>query len=67
MPRKPKAKSVDLAASPADLLEQFGRAPTTAEAINAATRAFKKTPIKCWAARYAIIWATSYARQSQVP
>ncbi len=35
MPRKPKAKLVDLLAIPAELLQQFGNSPITAEAINA--------------------------------
>ncbi|QTD89422.1 IS256 family transposase [Burkholderia anthina] len=46
MPRKPKAKPVDLPAIPAELLEQFGNAPMTAEAINAATLALKKALIE---------------------
>jgi len=37
MPRKPKAKPVDLLMIPAELLEQFGSGSTTDEAINAAT------------------------------
>ncbi|OXI29145.1 IS256 family transposase [Burkholderia aenigmatica] len=46
MPRKPKAKPVDLPAIPAELLEQFGSGPMTAEAINAATLALKKALIE---------------------
>ncbi|KUY87605.1 transposase [Burkholderia territorii] len=46
MPRKPKAKPVDLPAIPAALLEQFGSGPMTAEAINAATMALKKALIE---------------------
>jgi transposase-like protein len=46
MPRKPKAKPVDLPAIPAELLEQFGNGPMTAEAINAASLAFKKALIE---------------------
>ncbi len=42
MPRKPKAKPADLPAIPAELLEQFGNGPMTAEAINAASLAFRK-------------------------
>ncbi|AQQ25386.1 TPA: hypothetical protein ACT5CR_004635 [Burkholderia cenocepacia] len=39
MPRKPKAQPAALPAIPAELLEQFGNGPMTAEAINAATLA----------------------------
>lgn len=46
MPRKPKAKPVDLSAIPTELLEQFGSGPTTAEAIDAATLALKKALIE---------------------
>ena len=46
MPRKPKAKPIDLPAIPAALLEQFGSGPMTAEAINAATMALKKALIE---------------------
>ncbi|QTD90884.1 IS256 family transposase [Burkholderia anthina] len=46
MPRKPKAKPVDLPAIPAELLEQFGNGPMTAEAINAAALALKKALIE---------------------
>ncbi|OIT13440.1 IS256 family transposase [Ralstonia solanacearum] len=46
MPRNPKAKPVDLPAIPAELLEQFGGGPMTAEAINAATLALKKALIE---------------------
>jgi putative transposase len=45
MPRKPKAKPVDLPAISAEVLEQFGSGPMTAEAINAATLALKKALI----------------------
>ncbi len=48
MPRKPKATPAELPAIPADLLEQFGNGPMTADAINATTLAlrdgFKKSP-----------------------
>jgi len=46
MPRKPKTKPADLPAIPAELLEQFGNGPMTAEAINAATLALKKALIE---------------------
>lgn len=46
MPRKPKAKPADLPTIPAELLEQFGSGPMTAEAINAATMALKKALIE---------------------
>jgi putative transposase len=46
MPRKPKAKPAELPAIPAELLEQFGNGPMTAEAINAATLALKKALIE---------------------
>ncbi|MCO8456090.1 IS256 family transposase, partial [Burkholderia multivorans] len=46
MPRKPKAQPVALPAIPAELLEQFGNGPMTAEAINAATLALKKALIE---------------------
>ncbi|UQY83014.1 IS256 family transposase [Ralstonia pseudosolanacearum] len=46
MPRKPKAQPADLPAIPAELLEQFGNGPMTAEAISAATMAFKKALIE---------------------
>lgn len=46
MPRKPKAKPVDLPAIPTELLEQFGGNPMMAEAINAATLALKKALIE---------------------
>lgn len=46
MPRKPKAKPVNLPAIPAELLEQFGSGPMTAEVINAATLALKKALIE---------------------
>ncbi len=46
MPRKPKAQPVELPAIPAELLEQFGNGPMTAEAINAATLALKKALIE---------------------
>ncbi|POR54500.1 transposase-like protein [Paraburkholderia eburnea] len=46
MPRKPKAPPADLPAIPAELLEQFGNGPMTAEAINAATMALKKALIE---------------------
>ncbi|AEA62231.1 IS256 family transposase [Burkholderia gladioli] len=46
MPRKPKAKPAELPAIPAELLEQFGNGPMTADAINAATLALKKALIE---------------------
>jgi len=46
MPRKPKGKPADLPTIPAELLEQFGNGPMTAEAINAATMALKKALIE---------------------
>lgn len=46
MPRKPKTKPAELPAIPAELLEQFGNGPMTAEAINAATLALKKALIE---------------------
>lgn len=46
MPRKPKAQPVELPAIPAELLEQFGNGPMTAEAINAATLALKNALIE---------------------
>ena len=46
MPRKPKAPLAELPAIPAELLEQFGNGPMTAEAINAASLAFKKALIE---------------------
>ncbi|WP_442486087.1 hypothetical protein [Burkholderia dolosa] len=46
MPRKPKAQPMDLPAIPAELLEQFGNGPMTAEAISAATLALKKALIE---------------------
>ncbi len=46
MPRKPKATPAELPAIPAQLLEQFGNGPMAADAINAATLAFKKALIE---------------------
>ncbi len=46
MPRKPKTPPAELPAIPAELLEQFGSAPMTAEAINTATLALKKALIE---------------------
>lgn len=46
MPRKPKATPAELPTIPAELLEQFGNGPMTAEAINAATLALKKALIE---------------------
>jgi putative transposase len=46
MPRKPKTPLAELPAIPAELLEQFGNGPMTAEAINAATLALKKALIE---------------------
>ncbi len=45
MPRIPKAKPADLPMIPAELLEQFGSGPMTAETINAETLALKKALI----------------------
>ncbi len=46
MPRKPKATPAELPTIPAELLEQFGNGPMTADAINAATLALKKALIE---------------------
>ena len=46
MPRKTKAPPAVLLAIPADLLEQFGNGPMTAETINAPTLALKKALIE---------------------
>ncbi|MBU6494502.1 MAG: IS256 family transposase [Burkholderiales bacterium] len=46
MPRKQKAPLAELPAIPAELLEQFDNGPMTAEAISAATMAFKKALIE---------------------
>ena len=46
MPRTPKARPAELPSIPAELLEQFGNGPMTAEAINASTLAFKKALIE---------------------
>jgi transposase-like protein len=46
MPRKPKSSPAVLPAIPAELLEQFGNGPMTAEGINAASQAFKKALIE---------------------
>jgi len=46
MPRKPKTLPAELPSIPAELLEQFGSGPMTAEAINAATLALKKALIE---------------------
>lgn len=46
MPRTPKTKPAVLPAIPAELLEQFGSGPMTAEAINAATLTLKKALIE---------------------
>lgn len=46
MPRNPKTEPADLPAIPAELLESFGNGPMTAEAINAASLAFKKALIE---------------------
>lgn len=46
MLRKSKANPVDLPAIPAELLEQFGNGPMTAEASNAETLALKKALIE---------------------
>jgi len=46
MPRKPKTPLAELPSLPADLLKPFGDDPITAEAINAASLAFKKALIE---------------------
>ena len=46
MPRKPKNPPAELPTIPAELLEQFGNGPMTADAINAASLAFKKALIE---------------------
>lgn len=46
MPRNPKSKLADLPAIPSELLASFGDGPMTAEAINAASLAFKKALIE---------------------
>lgn len=46
MPRKPKTPLAELPSIPADLLKSFGDGPMTAEAINAASLAFKKALIE---------------------
>jgi len=46
MSRKPKLNPAALPAIPAELLEQFGNVPMTAETINAASQAFKKALIE---------------------
>ncbi len=46
MPRNPKSKLADLRAVPPELLPLFGDGPMTAEAINAASLAFKKALIE---------------------
>jgi putative transposase len=46
MPRKPKSSPAALPVISAELLEQFGNGPMTADAINAASQAFKKALIE---------------------
>lgn len=46
MPRKPKTPPADLPTIPAELLASFGDGPMTAEAINAASVAFRKALIE---------------------
>src|SRR5690606_33551224 len=46
MPRKPKTPPAELPSIPAGVLESFGDGPMTAEAINAASLAFKKALIE---------------------
>lgn len=46
MSRKPKTPPAELPAIPAELLEQFGNGPMTADALNAASLAFKKALIE---------------------
>lgn len=46
MHRKPKATPANLPAIPVKLPVQFGNSPMTAEAMNAATLAFKKALIE---------------------
>ena len=46
MPRKPRTQPAMLPEIPAELLESFGNGPMTAQAINAASLAFKKALIE---------------------
>ena len=46
MPRKPKTQGSTLPIIASELRESFGRGPMTAEAINAASLAFKKVLIE---------------------
>ena len=46
MPRKPKTPLAELPSIPAELLKSFGDGPMTADAINAASLAFKKALIE---------------------
>lgn len=46
MPRKPKSGLADLPTIPPELLAPFGDGPMTAEAINAASLAFKQVLIE---------------------
>jgi len=46
MPRKPKPSPAVLLATPAERLELFSNGPMTAEAINAASQAFKRALIE---------------------
>jgi len=46
MPRKPRTPGAALPAIAPELLESFGNGPMTAEAINAASLAFKKALIE---------------------
>ncbi len=46
MPRNPKSKLADLPVIAPELLTSFGNGPMTAEAINAASLAFKKALIE---------------------
>lgn len=46
MPRKPRTQPATLPAIPPELLESFGNGPMTAQAINAASLAFKKALIE---------------------
>nr|WP_179297004.1 hypothetical protein [Burkholderia ubonensis] len=60
MPRKPKSQQVDLPAIPAQLLEQFGNGPMTAEAAAVALDAFDASP---WGTKYppiAALWCRAW-------
>ncbi len=66
MPRKPKAKPAELTAISAELLEQFGNGPMTAEAINAASLAFKNALIeRALGGEMRHLWAIRPARPNR--